>query len=243
MREAGRILANILNRLSQMVQPGITTQELDAEAERMILEAKATPTFRGQKGLVAKAPPYPCATCISINEEVIHGIPGPRVIRKGDIVSIDCGVTLNGLIADSATTVVAGDAPPEIKKLIDTTRHALERAIEKTRAGARLGDISFAVQSIVEAEGFGIVREFCGHGVGFSLHEDPSIPNYGLPGTGPLLREGMTFAIEPMVTLGRPAVKILSDGWTVVTEDGKPAVHFEHTVVVKKDGAEILTLP
>lgn len=241
MREASRVLASVLKRLKEMSCPGITTGELDAEADRMIAEAGGTATFRGQGGLVAHAPPYPAATCISINEEVIHGIPGDRRIRDGDLLSIDCGVTLNSLIADSALSFVVGKTPPGVQFLMDVTRQSLEDAILAAVPGKRLGDVSFAVQSRIATSDFGIVREFCGHGVGRTLHEDPPIPNYGRPGTGPDLRPGMTLAVEPMVTLGLPQVKVLDDGWTVVTSDRKPAAHFEHTIAVTDGPAEVLT--
>lgn len=242
MRKAGRILAGVLQRLSGLVAPGVSTGALEAEADRLIREAGATATFRGQPGLVPHARPYPAATCISVNEEVIHGIPSEkRILRDGDVVSIDCGVTLNGWIADSATTVIAGKASPEVQRLVDGTRIALDEALVRAKAGNHLHDVSFAVQARAMAEGFGVVREFCGHGVGRDLHEDPPIPNYGTPGTGPVLRPGMTLAIEPMITLGGPRVKVLKDGWTVVTVDGKPAAHFEHTILITDGAPEILT--
>lgn len=241
MRVAGRILADLLTELAQEVRPGITTGELEALADRRIREANCSPTFRGQPGMVSHAPPYPAATCISINEEVIHGIPGPRVLQDGDLVSIDCGVTWKGWIADAALSVVAGEPSPEISRLVRTTRRSLEEAVAKARPGARLGDVSFAVQQWAMAEGLGVVREFCGHGVGRSLHEDPPIPNYGSPGTGPVLRPGMTLAVEPMFTLGNPEVRVQKDGWTVVTRDRKPAAHFEYTLLVTTDGCEVLT--
>ena len=184
---------------------------------------------------------YPAATCISINEQVIHGIPSDRVLKEGDLVSIDAGVTWQGWIADAAVSVVAGKAHPDVQRLMDTTRRGLMAAIDVARPGKKLGDVSFAVQQHAMAEGFGVVREFCGHGVGRSLHEDPPIPNYGTPGTGPVLRPGMTLAIEPMLTMGSHQVKVKRDGWTVVTSDGKPAAHFEHSVLVTDGAAEILT--
>jgi len=241
MREAGRILANVLARLKEMAQPGVTTAEMDAEADRLIREAGAEATFRGQPGMVAHAAPYPAATCISINEQVIHGIPGQRVLREGDIVSVDCGVTYKGWIADAAVTVIAGQGSAEACRLVDTTRRALEAALSVARAGKHLHDISFAVQAVAMSEGFGVVREFCGHGVGRSLHEDPPVPNYGNPGTGPILRPGMTLAIEPMITAGSPKVKVLKDGWTVVTQDGKPAAHFEHSIAITEGEPLLLT--
>jgi len=241
MRTAGQILADILTELAAMVRPGITTGDLETVADRRIREAHCEATFRGQPGMVAHAPPYPAATCISLNEEVIHGIPGPREVRDGDLVSVDCGVTFQGWIADAAFSVVAGRPDPEVARLVRTTHQALQEAVRKTRPGARLGDVSFGVQQWAMAEGLGVVREFCGHGVGRSLHEDPPIPNYGTPGTGPTLRPGMTLAVEPMFTLGGPEVRVLKDGWTVVTKDRRPAAHFEYTILVTEDGCEVLT--
>lgn len=242
MRRAGAILARVLERLCSMVFPGITTRELDEEADRIIREAGAIATFRGQPGIQDGAPPYPAATCISIDEQVIHGIPSDRVVRDGDLVSIDCGVTWDGMIADSAVSVIAGKASPERERLVATTRKALLAAIEVARAGRHLHDLSAAVQATVQAAGYGVVREFCGHGVGRDLHEDPPVPNIGNAGSGPILRPGMTLAIEPMVTLGSPRIRVLDDGWTVVTADGRPAAHFEHTIVVTSGTPEVLTL-
>ncbi len=242
MRRAGAILARVLDHLCSMVRAGVTTREMDDEADRIIREAGATATFRGQPGLSDRAPPYPAATCISINEQVIHGIPSGRAIREGDLVSIDCGVTWGGLIADSAVTVIAGNGSPERQRLVATTREALLAAIGAARAGRHLHDVSAAVQATVQAAGYGVVREFCGHGVGRDLHEDPPVPNFGSAGSGPILRPGMTLAIEPMVTLGSPRIRVLDDGWTVVTADGKPAAHFEHTIVITDGAPEVLTL-
>jgi len=192
--------------------------------------------------MVRGARPFPAATCISINEEIIHGIPSKqRVIKDGDIVSVDCGVTYKGYVADSAFSRIAGSGSPDLVRLLETTKRSLYAGIEKARPGGRLGDISFAVESWAVAEGLGIVRDFCGHGVGRSLHEDPGIPNYGKPGTGPLLRQGMTLAIEPMFMLGKEKVKVLVDGWTVVTSDRSPAAHWEHTILITDNGPEILT--
>ncbi len=243
MRRAGAILARVLDRLSSMARPGVTTREMDEEADRVIRDAGATATFRGQPGLTDRAPPYPAATCISINEQVIHGIPSDRVVRDGDLVSVDCGVTWGGLIADSAVSVIVGTASRDAERLVETTRAALLAGIGAARAGRHLHDISAAVQAVVRAAGYGVVREFCGHGVGRDLHEDPPVPNFGNAGSGPILRPGMTLAIEPMVTLGSPRIRVLDDGWTVVTADGRPAAHFEHTIVVTDGGpAEVLTL-
>ncbi len=241
MREAGQILGSVLSAIQKMVVPGVTTADIEAEADRRIREVGAIATFRGQPGMVDHAPPYPAATCISINEQVIHGIPSNRKVREGDIVSIDCGVTWRGYIADSAISVIAGKADPEVERLVKTTRQSLLDAIAVALPGRYLHDLSFAIQSRAVAEGFGIVREFCGHGVGRSLHEDPPIPNYGKPGTGPVLRPGMTLAVEPMLNLGGPRVKVLKDGWTVVTSDGKPSAHWEHSLLITEGPAEVLT--
>lgn len=243
MRKAGRLLARVLAHLEKVIEPGVTTAFLNEEAERLIREGGGIATFRGQKGLVDRAPPYPAAICVSINEEVIHGIPSSRRIKEGDVVSVDCGVTVDGYIADSAITVIAGKATKEVMELVRVTREALYAGLRKARARMHLHDISFAIQSLADAFGFGVVREFCGHGVGRLLHEDPPVPNIGKPGSGPVLRAGMTLAIEPMFTLGSPNVKVLKDGWTVVTEDGSPAAHFEHTILITEDGPpEVLTL-
>jgi methionyl aminopeptidase len=241
MREAGRILASILERLVEMVEPGIRTNDLEMEARRMMKEAQVEPAFLGQPGLVADARPYPAVLCVSVNEEVIHGIPSNRKINEGDLVSIDCGVVKDGLIADAAVSVIAGDAQGMVKRLVECTRQALHDAIKQARAGAHLHDISYAIQRRAESEGFGVVREFCGHGVGRSLHEDPPVPNQGKPGTGPVLRAGMTIAIEPMITMGSPKVQVLLDKWTVVTADGLPAAHFEHTIAITDDEPLVLT--
>lgn len=242
MRDAGRILADVLMGMNERIVPGITTQELDDWADRQIVAAGCDATFRGQPGMVRGARPFPAATCISINEEIIHGIPSnQRVIKDGDIVSVDCGVTYKGYVADSAFSKIAGQGKPDVVRLLETTKRSLYAGIEKARPGGRLGDISFAVESWAVAEGLGIVRDFCGHGVGRSLHEDPGIPNYGKPGTGPLLRQGMTLAIEPMFMLGKEKVKVLVDGWTVVTSDRSPAAHWEHTILITDNGPEILT--
>ena len=203
MRQAGRILADILQNLHERIRPGVTTLELEEYASKTISDAGCIASFRGQPGMVRGARPFPAATCISINEEIIHGIPSARrVVKDGDIVSIDCGVTYKGYVADSAFSKVAGQGDSVVVRLVETTEKSLYAGIEKARAGHRLHDISFAVESWAVAEGLGIVRDFCGHGVGRSLHEDPGIPNYGTPGTGPLLRQGMTLAIEPMFMLG-----------------------------------------
>jgi methionyl aminopeptidase len=235
MRAAGHIVAQVLERLSEMVEPGITTLDLDDEAERMIRAAGAIPTFKGYRG-------YPKSICASINEEVVHGIPGKRKLREGDIIGIDCGATYLGYVGDAAITVPIGEVSEPVKRLLDATEKSLYRAIDQCRVGNRLGDVSHAVQSFVEPLGFSVVRNYCGHGVGRAMHEEPQVPNYGRAGTGPLLREGLVIAIEPMVNLGHHEVKQLADGWTVITMDGRPSAHFEHTVAITEEGPRILTL-
>ena len=235
MRAAGQIVGRVLKRLSEMVEPGITTRDLDAEAERMIRAAGAIPTFKGYHG-------YPASICASINDEVVHGIPSNRKLHEGDIIGIDCGATLQGYVGDSAVTVPVGKISDEAWKLINNTHKSLFAAIEKCQVGNRLGDVCNAVQAYVEPLGYSIVRNFCGHGIGRAMHEDPQVPNYGKPGTGPTLREGWVLAIEPMANLGRHDVKTLSDGWTVITMDGRPSAHFEHTVAITESGPQILTL-
>jgi len=208
---------------------------LDARAIKRIAAMKAKPSFLGYRG-------FPAALCISINDEVIHGIPGRRVVMPGDVVSIDVGVYHGGFHGDCATTVAVGVTDPDVIRLVETTKRALAAAIAVVRPGGRLSDVSHAVQSIAEASGCSVVREFVGHGVGRHLHEDPQIPNYGKPGCGPTLKPGMTLAIEPMINLGKGGVQVLEDGWTVVTKDGKPSAHFEHTVAVLEESMEVLTL-
>jgi methionyl aminopeptidase len=235
MREAGRLVGEVLTELSAMVQPGITTADLDEAAERRILAAGAVPAFKGYHG-------YPATICASINEEVIHGIPsGRRVLEAGDVISIDVGASLDGYYGDSAVTLPVGPVSEEAATLLRVTDEALYKAIERVRPGARVSDIGHAVQQHVEAFGFSVVREFVGHGIGQRMHEEPQIPNYGEPGHGPRLAEGMVLAIEPMVNAGKPAVKVLADGWTAVTRDGSLSAHFEHTVAVTAGEPWILT--
>ncbi len=237
MRAANQVVADVLRRLAAMVQPGITTGELDAAAEKWCREAGAVPAFKGYRG-------FPGTLCVSVNDEVVHGIPSPaRALQSGDIVSIDMGVKMDGFYGDSAVTVPVGAVAAKAQDLLTVTQQSLEKAIEQVRVGGRLSDIGHAVQSWVEAHGFSIVREFVGHGIGEQLHEEPQIPNYGKPGRGPTLAEGMVLAIEPMVAMGRPETKVLKDGWTAVTRDGSLAAHFEHTVAVTKDGPLVLTAP
>ena len=235
MRAAGKIVAETLKLLRKMVAPGVKTAALDKAAERHIRERGAAPTFKGYNG-------FPSALCISLNEQVVHGFPSARRLREGDILSIDCGATLNGYIGDSAITICVGRCDPAVTALVETTEKALHAAIAAAIPGSRLGDVSHAVEKVARASNYGIVREYCGHGVGRELHEGPQVPNFGKPGTGPTLRPGWTIAIEPMLNLGGDAVKVLDDGWTVVTQDGRPSAHFELTIAVTDEGADILTL-
>jgi len=238
MRAAGRVVARVLDAVSARVAPGVTTLELEAVAEKEIAAAGAQPAFKGYHG-------YPCVLCTSVNDEVVHGIPSERKLQAGDVVSIDVGVKLDGFFADAATTVALEPVRPEVQKLLQVTREALEKAIAAMRPGANLADVSEAVQRHVEANGFGVVREFVGHGIGTALHEEPQVPNYVTPakGRGPRLEPGMVLALEPMVTAGSPEVRIRPDRWTAVTADGSTAAHFEHCVAVTKNGPRILTEP
>ena len=235
MRVANMLVADVLHELETLVAPGVTTADLDGAAEKLVRAAGAEPAFKGYRG-------YPATLCASINEEVVHGIPSKkRALGEGDIVSLDMGVKLNGFYGDSAVTVPVGRVSDGVLKLLKVTQEALELAIAQVRVGGRVSDIGHAVQRHVEANGFSVVREFVGHGIGSSLHEDPQIANYGEPGRGPRLAEGMVLAIEPMVNMGRSAVKVLADGWTAVTRDGSLSAHFEHTVAVTRDGPLVLT--
>ncbi|MBF0521528.1 MAG: type I methionyl aminopeptidase [Candidatus Omnitrophica bacterium] len=234
LRDAGKILSAIVESLKRSLKSGMTTREIDALADSLIRKYNVVSAFKGYRG-------YPGNVCVSVNEEVVHGIPGAKVIKDGDIVSIDAGIIYREYYSDMAVTVGIGTIDPVLQKLIETTQSSLSLGIEQARAGNHLFDISHAVQNKVESNGFSVVREFVGHGIGRHLHEDPEIPNFGEPHEGPILEEGMVFAIEPMVNVGDWRTKILNDGWTVVTADRKPSAHFEHTVVVLKKGAEILT--
>ena len=236
MRKSGRIVREILDELRAMVAPGVTTMDLEKAAERKILESGAKPAFKGYYD-------YPCVLCTSVNEEIVHGIPSAkRVLKAGDIVSIDCGVVLHGYYGDAAITVAVGDTvSPERQKLLEVTEQSLYKAIEQVKIGNRVSDIGWAVQEFVEANGFSVVREFVGHGIGTKLHEEPQVPNFRSGGADTRLREGMVLAIEPMVNSGRPEAKVLDDKWTAVTADGSSSAHFEHCVAVTKDGPLILT--
>src|SRR5271154_1800551 len=241
MRHSGGVVREVLETVRGLVTVGATTLDLENAAAAKMKELGAVSAFKGYRGSANQA--YPCVLCTSLNEEVVHGIPSKnRVLRDGDIVSIDCGVVVDGYYGDSAITVAVGDGiSPEAKRLLDVTKASLESAIAIVKPGATLGDIGAAVQEVVEADGFSVVRDFVGHGIGTHMHEDPQVPNYGRRGQGTKLRPGMVLAIEPMVNVGKPGVQVLSDGWTAVTEDGSLSAHFEHTVAVTADGAVVLT--
>jgi methionyl aminopeptidase len=236
MRRSGHIVREVLDYLRDMVAPGVTTMDLERAAEKRIRELGAKPAFKGYYD-------YPCVLCTSVNDEIVHGIPSERrVLKSGDIVSIDCGVVLDGYYGDAAITVPVGDEiKPEVKKLLEVTEASLYKGIEQARVGNAVGDVGAAVQEYVEAHGFSVVREFVGHGIGTRLHEEPQVPNFGSRGHGARLREGMVLAIEPMVNFGKPGARVLDDKWTAVTEDGSCSAHFEHCVAVTKDGPMILT--
>ena len=235
MRKAGKIVGETLLLVEKNIKPGITTAELDRIAEEFITKHGAKPSFKGLYG-------FPASLCISVNEQVVHGIPGRYVLQEGDIVSVDCGAEIEGYHGDAARTFAVGNVSEEAKKLIEATEQSFFKGIEKAMPGNRLSDISHEIQSYVEASGFSVVRDFVGHGIGTKVHEDPDIPNFGRPGRGPKLVAGMALAIEPMVNLGNHRVKTLSDGWTAVTADGSLSAHYENTVVILPDGPEILTL-
>jgi methionyl aminopeptidase len=235
MRTAGKIVAETLLLVEEKVRPGITTAELDSIAEEFITKHGAKPSFKGLYG-------FPASLCISVNEQVVHGIPGGYVLKDGDIISVDCGANINGFHGDAARTFGVGNISEEARKLINVTKESFFKGIEYAKVGNRLTDISHEIQSYVEASGFSVVRDFVGHGIGRVVHEDPEIPNYGRPGRGPKLVEGMALAIEPMVNVGNYKVKTLSDDWTVVTSDGSLSAHYENTIVILPDGPEILTL-
>jgi methionyl aminopeptidase len=236
MLEAGQLTARILHHIGQMAAPGISTWELDQEAERLCLAAGARSAFKGYHG-------YPYAVCCSVNQQVVHGFPVKSPLEDGDIVSLDFGVVLDGFYGDTAITVPVGRISPEALNLVTVTRDSLAAGINQVKAGAYLGDIGAAVQEVAEKAGYSVVRQFVGHGIGKAMHEEPSVPNFGIRGHGPKLQAGMVLAIEPMINMGRSEVKILEDGWTAVTIDGKLSAHFEHTVAVTAAGYNILTLP
>jgi methionyl aminopeptidase len=235
MRAAGRLVGQVREHLRSMVRPGITTLEIDRVAEKIIRDAGALPTFKGYNG-------FPYSICASVNEQIVHGFPSNYALKEGDIFSIDCGVTLEGFVGDTAATVPVGKVDDEKLRLIRVTEECLERAIQQCRPGNRLGDIGWAVQQHAEANGYSVVRDYVGHGIGRRMHEDPQIPNYGRPGLGDKIKAGYVFAVEPMVNQGTHFTKVLKDGWTVVTVDGKPSAHAEHTIAITEDGPEVLTL-
>lgn len=239
MRHAGKIVADVLERLQKEVRPGVTTLELDRIAEEMTLQRGAVPAFKGYR---VGPRVYPASLCVSINEEVVHGIPSPRALREGDIVGLDFGVCCEGFYADAAVTVPVGEVSEDARHLLTATRESLEAGIRELRSGNRLGDLSHAIQSHAEGAGLSIVREFVGHGIGRRLHEEPQVPNFGEPGRGRRLREGMVLAIEPMLNLGGAGVRIKDDGWTAVTLDGSLSAHFEHSVALTESGPMVLTV-
>jgi len=234
IRESSLLVAKTLAEVAKIIKPGITTAELDKVAEDFILANDAKPAFKGYHG-------FPSTLCISVNAQVVHGMPGKYTLKDGDIISVDCGVVKNGYFGDSAYTFAVGEISPEVKKLLEVTKESLNQGIEKAVAGARLGDVSAAIQEHAEAHGYGVVRELVGHGIGKNLHESPEVPNYGKKGKGIKLQEGLVIAIEPMINLGKKEVRQENDGWTITTIDGKPSAHFEHTVAIKKGKADILS--
>jgi len=234
MRSAGQLVGRVLQELRRMVEPGISTLEIDNAAEKMIREAGALPTFKGYHG-------FPYSVCASVNEQVVHGFPSKYKLKEGDIFSLDCGVTLEGFVGDTATTVPVGTISEDRARLIEVTEKCLDLAIEQCRPGNRLGDIGWAVQEFAERHGYSVVRDYVGHGIGRQMHEDPQIPNYGKPGQGPKIKAGYVFAVEPMVNMGSQQTKVLADGWTVVTMDGRPSAHVEHTIAITEDGPDVLT--
>jgi methionyl aminopeptidase len=240
MRQAGKIVAEILRILTKQVKPGMKTKELDIIAERELKRLGAESSFKGYRG-------YPATVCVSINDEIVHGIPGGRVLKEGDIVSLDFGAIYNGFHGDAAITVPVGEVSPEARRLMETTRTCLEKGIAAARDGAKLGDVSAAIQNYAESRGYSLVREYTGHGIGRKMHEDPQIPNcteppYGLqPGTGPVLKKGMTLALEPMLNAGGWRTRVADDQWTVLTADGSLSAHFEHTIAVDNTEPEVLT--
>ncbi len=236
MRQAGSIVAQTMNKVLDAVRPGVVVKSLDKIVRTEFARHGVAPTFLGYHG-------YPATVCVSVNEEIVHGIPGKRVIQDGDVVSVDLGCTYKGFVADHAISVTVGDAKPRMRELVDVTREALAAGISHLRPGARLGEASHAIEQVIESHGFGVVREYCGHGVGRDMHEEPQVPNYGPEDRGPVLKKGMVLALEPMVTVGDWHTKQLSDEWTVVTIDGSWAAHFEHTIAITDGDPVVLTVP
>jgi methionyl aminopeptidase len=236
IREAGQVVAKVIQLLGRSVEPGMKTRELDGLAFKEIKRLGAKPAFLGYRG-------YPATICVSLNHEVVHGIPSDRAIREGDLVKLDVGAIVDGFYGDGAATVGAGVITPQARQLVEVTRQSLEVGVQAARAGARTGDIGAAIQSFVEARGLSVVREYAGHGIGRALHEDPQVPNFGVPGRGPELPQGAVIAIEPMVNVGTWRTRVLDDHWTVVTADGSLSAHFEHTMIIGSNGAEVVTSP
>lgn len=236
MREAGKIVAGTLDELRGLIRPGVMTRKLDKAAERYIRKHGGIPAFKGYRG-------FPASICVSVNDTVVHGIPGKLVLAEGQIVSLDVGVVYNGYVADAATTEVVGSIDSEARRLLDVTKEALAAGIEKAAVGNHLSDVSNAIQTVAEGAGFSVVREYVGHGIGKDMHEDPAIPNYGVPGKGPVLASGMALALEPMVNAGTWQTEVQADGWTVLTKDRRLSAHFEHTIAVTEDGPWVLTAP
>ena len=239
LREANLLIGRTLSELAKIIKPGVTTKQLDKVAEEFIRDNGAEPTFKGFPNPYGG--PFPASICTSVNEQVVHGIPNDVPLQDGDIVSIDCGTRLNGFCGDSCYTFPVGEISPEVKNLLKTTKEALYKGIEQAVVGHRLGDISYAVQQHCEAQGYGVVREFVGHGVGHEMHEDPQVPNYGRRGNGILLKSGLCIAIEPMITMGTKDIYMQEDRWGIVTRDKKPAAHYEHSLCVRKGKADILS--
>ena len=235
MRAAGQLVGSVLRELRRMAVPGVTTLEINDAADKMIRDGGAYPTFKGYNG-------FPYSICASVNEQVVHGFPSKYELKEGDIFSIDVGATLEGFVGDTATTVPIGNVAEDLVRLIRVAEESLQLAIDKCRAGNHLGDIGHVVQQHAESHGYSVVRDYVGHGIGRRMHEDPQIPNYGKPGKGPKIRTGYVFAVEPMINIGSHHTKTLNDGWTVVTLDGKPSAHVEHTIAVNDEGPEVLTL-
>ena len=234
MRQAGRIVAEILQKISERVRPGVKTKELDIIAETELEIRRATSSFKGYHG-------FPANLCVSVNDEIVHGIPGEKALREGDIVSLDFGVIYEGFQGDAAITVPVGEISPAARRLIDATKESLEKGIATAMAGATLGDVSAAIQKHAESKNYSVVREYTGHGIGRDMHEDPQIPNYGIPGTGPELKKGMTLALEPMLNTGGSSTRVAKDRWTVLTADGSLSAHFEHTIAINDSKPEVLT--
>lgn len=239
LRQANLLVGKTLAEIARIIKPGVTTRQIDTLAETYIRDNGAIPTFKGFPN--NDGVPFPAAVCTSVNEQVVHGIPTDEPLKDGDIVSVDCGTLLNGYNGDSCYTFCVGEVSNEVKQLLKTTKESLYRGIEAAIVGRRIGDIGYAVQQHCEAQSYGVVRELCGHGIGRKMHEDPMVPNYGKRGNGPLIKNGLCIAIEPMITMGSREIGILSDGWTIVTQDGKPAAHFEHTIAIHNGKADILS--